>query len=221
MQAFGSRYLAGRTAQQPAGDGGLPDAVLVPGQQPHLPSAEGGSTAPSALSNGFHNALSSVPNPVSGTVCLSNQRNRACATLVAPIATVHRSSSDVLPTRWSAAVAVMLGMALGHFDQQENPERYRRRIAGRLSGFIESVQVCPPAGGPVGRFCSRGKTLNVAPVAHAAQKDSASRVDECRDLVGQIIAARTLGTASGELDLLELPTAVLAQSELERDVRRR
>ena len=46
-------------------------------------SAASGFAAPSALSRGRHRDSSSVRKPVFGTVCSSNQRNRACPRLCA------------------------------------------------------------------------------------------------------------------------------------------
>ena len=60
--------------------------------------------------------------------------------------------------------------------------------------------------------------LHLAVVADATQQHAAAGVGEGGELVGQVVAARADGAIAPELDLLELPAAVLAESKLAPDV---
>ena len=60
-------------------------------------------------------------------------------------------------------------------------------------------------------------SLHLTCVGDAAEQHAAVRIGERRDLIRQIFAARSPRSASGKLDLLELPAAVFPQLQLERD----
>ena len=92
-----------------------------------------------------------------------------------------------------------------------------RVISTSMGGLIESAQASDRMRSKA-FICARDMPCTVAIVGDTAHQHAAAGVGEGGEFIGQVVAARADGAIATELDLLELPAAVLAEAELAPDV---
>ena len=119
----------------------------------------------------------------------------------------------------ASAGAVMLRIACRDFEQQHPFALREHPVPGvNADGRIDGIGADFDQQGVQRDDLLPRHTLRLPVVGDAAEQHAAARVGERRDLVRPGVPARADRTVSGELDLLELPGAVLAHLELTEDV---